>query len=269
MASLIFPSDLLVIIRFSNSLPDLPLNVSSPESTTPITLYTMIRPHLPPSIAASSLRLIYSGALLGPSIPLRKSLNLSSTGKSPAQLYLHCSISIDNQLSAAQLEAETKAAHSISKDGIERNVESQGIVPAAATTVHPAPQGFDRLLSAGLSAAEVASLRSQFLAVQAYTHTPDTMPSSAEMRVLEERWLDAGSTLNGGNGNAGTGGDDEGEGELGDILWGNLIGFFWAVGAVLWLVREEGVWSKRRQIGVVTGVLANIAVCLCTGGIQG
>lgn len=95
------------------------------------------------------------------------------------------------------------------------------------------------------------------------------MPSSAEMRVLEERWLDAGSTLNGGNGNAGTGGDDEGEGELGDILWGNLIGFFWAVGAVLWLVREEGVWSKRRQIGVVTGVLANIAVCLCTGGIQG
>ena len=131
----------------------------------------------------------------------------------------------------------------------------------------PPPQGFDRLLSAGLSAAEVASLRSQFLAVQAHTHTPDTMPSASEMRLLEERWLDAGTPLNGGIGGSGGGTDDEGGGGLEDTLWGNVMGFFWAVGAIVWLVREEGVWSKRRQVGVVTGVLVNIAFCLLRVGV--
>jgi len=128
--------------------------------------------------------------------------------------------------------------------------------------VQPAPQGFDRLLSAGLSVAEVTSLRSQFLAVQAHTHTPDTMPSPIEMRQLEERWLDAGTPQNGGASGAGAGGDDEAGGGLEDMLWGNIMGFFWAVGAIVWLVREEGVWSKRRQVGVVTGVLVNIAFCI-------
>lgn len=128
--------------------------------------------------------------------------------------------------------------------------------------------GFDRLLTAGLSPAEVASLRSQFLAVQAHTHTPDTMPSGAEMRVLEERWLEAGTPANGGGGGAGGGGmDDEGGGGLEDMLWGNVMGFFWAVGAIVWLVREEGVWSKRRQVGVVTGVLVNIAFCMLRVGV--
>ena len=87
------------------------------------------------------------------------------------------------------------------------------------------------------------------------------------MRRLEERWLDSGD----GSGDEpviGAGGD-EAEGEWEDILWGSMIGFFWAVGAILWLVREEGVWSKRRRYGVVTGVLANIGICLFTGGLRG
>ena len=55
--------------------------------------------------------------------------------------------------------------------------------------------------------------------------------------------------------------DDEegGAGGLDDILWGNVMGFFWPVGAVVWGFREEGVWSKRRQIAVLTGVLVNLA----------
>lgn len=53
--------------------------------------------------------------------------------------------------------------------------------------------------------------------------------------------------------------DDDGRGALEDMLWGNLMGFFWPVGAAVWLTREEGVWSKRRQVAVVTGVLVNLA----------
>lgn len=87
------------------------------------------------------------------------------------------------------------------------------------------------------------------------------MPSPSEMRLLEERWLDAGTPLNGSMVGAGAA-DDEAGGGLEDMLWGNVMGFFWAIGAIVWLVREEGVWSKRRQIGVVTGVLVNIAFCV-------
>lgn len=86
------------------------------------------------------------------------------------------------------------------------------------------------------------------------------------MRLLEERWLEAGTPLNATGGAVGGGVDDEAGGGLEDMLWGNVMGFFWAVGAIVWLVREEGVWSKRRQIGVVTGVLVNIAFCILRVG---
>lgn len=90
------------------------------------------------------------------------------------------------------------------------------------------------------------------------------------MRRLEERWLDnsASPARGPGGGGAGAGemdndgddeGDDDGRGALEDMLWGNLLGFFWPVGAAVWLMREEGVWSKRRQLAVVTGVLVNLA----------
>ena len=95
------------------------------------------------------------------------------------------------------------------------------------------------------------------------------MPSPHELRLLEERWLDAGNSPTGiGDGGIGGGSGDEegGGGGLEDMLWGNVMGFFWAVGAIVWLVREEGVWSKRRQIGVVTGVLVNIAFCVLRVG---
>ena len=111
------------------------------------------------------------------------------------------------------------------------------------------------------------------------------MPTAAEMRVLEERWLDndsgsgPGPSGTGGAGDGGLGvgmgasGADDDDGTLGgssggleDMLWGNLMGFFWAVGAVVWLIREEGVWSRRRQVGVVTGVLVNMAFCFLRVG---
>lgn len=257
-------SPLNLVIRFATSIADLPLTIPNPRITTSVTLSTLIRPHLPSTLSASPLRLIYSGALLPAHTPLSTCLRLSPTGKSPAQIYIHCSISSDRQLSIAELEAESIDATALQTSTQGEETEASGVT--VETAVQPPPQGFDRLLSAGLSATEVASLRSQFLAVQAHTHTPDTMPSPAEMRLLEERWLDAGTPLNGGIGAVGAGADDEAGGGLEDMLWGNVMGFFWAIGAIVWLVREDGVWNKRRQIGVVTGVLVNIAFCVLRVG---
>lgn len=81
------------------------------------------------------------------------------------------------------------------------------------------------------------------------------------MRVLEDRWIDNTSTAGAGplEGAGGFVDEEGGAGGLDDILWGNVMGFFWPVGAVVWGFREEGVWSKRRQIAVLTGMLVNVA----------
>lgn len=262
-----------LIIRFTHSsLPDLPLSAS--PSTTPLSLlHNHIRPHLPPSLSSHPLRLISRGALLPPNNPLATSLRLppayaeeAGKGKEKAReqdpVYVHCSIG-EGTLSADALAAERAAADAATRAGLATGEEAEHGDEALRQKDRipdPPPQGFDRLLSAGLTPAEIASLRSQFLALQAHTHTPDTMPSPTSMRALEERWLDAGA---GGGGGADAGsGEEEGDGggALEDMLWGNVLGFFWAVGGAVWLMREEGVWSRRRQVAVVMGVLANMAV---------
>ncbi|KAJ5545036.1 hypothetical protein N7535_006576 [Penicillium sp. DV-2018c] len=138
------------------------------------------------------------------------------------------------------------------------------------STTTPAPRGFDRLLSAGFTAAEVTALRSQFLAVLSASRTPDTMPSGEQLRDLEDRWMDEGSNgaqVQGLGGEGGVGGADDEGGGLGsgsmgamdDMLWGAVMGFFWPVGCAMWLRREEGVWSWRKGMAVCIGVLINAA----------
>ncbi|KAI4146524.1 MAG: hypothetical protein LQ341_002053, partial [Variospora aurantia] len=203
-----------------------------------------------------------------------------------APIYIHCSVSTTQTLSSAALAAEASASASAftpapaplsSTDSPPHPSTPQDAPPSPPPppAAEEAPRGFDRLLTAGLSRAEIGSLRSQFLALTAHNHTPDTMPSPAAMRRLEERWLDNSASpapRANADGGAGTGemdnaaaaaaaddDDDNGRGALEDMLWGNLLGFFWPVGAAVWLMREEGVWSKRRQLAVVTGVLVNLA----------
>ncbi|KAL8915095.1 MAG: hypothetical protein Q9171_000398 [Xanthocarpia ochracea] len=285
------PLDL--IVRFALSIPDLYITILSPTTTTPVTLlHQHIRPHLPPVYRSSAIRLIASGALLPPSKPLSASLRLqphsalppSSKGKekqtpASAPIYIHCSITTTLTLSASALALEASSSLSTSTSPspisstpvIQKPPPPQNAIPNPNLQVHP---GFDRLLTAGLSPSEIASLRSQFLALTAHTHTPDTMPSPSAMRRLEDRWLDtsgpasSSNTANALEGASGTTGgdddddddDDDGRGALEDILWGNLMGFFWPVGAAMWLVREQGIWSKRRQVAVGTGFLVNLAI---------
>lgn len=199
------------------------------------------------------------------------------------RVYVHCSIG-DIVLSAADLSAEAAIAstflvhqqqqqHKGSTASLpaKQRIEEQDVDDMATTT--PAPRGFDRLLSAGFTPSEVAALRSQFMALQSINHTPDTMPTGAEMRELEDRWMDEGSSADGAGaglpGAVGGGGDEGGGGgggfgsssnsALDDMLWGAVMGFFWPIGCAMWLRREEGVWSWRKGLAVFVGVVVNAA----------
>jgi hypothetical protein len=306
-----------LIIRFTASIPDLPVPVLSPHTTTTLSLKQLIRPQLPPSHASSRLRLIYAGKVLGDTSPLSVSLRLppplppprggtynghipssKSKGKQPIReapapteeeiaeiqrdakkYYIHCSLG--DALSSSDLDAEATSAQA-SEIALQKQYESSQPAPSyrrsssvasngdtgrrrGSSTTTPAPQGFDRLLTSGFTAQEVASLRSHFQTNLSYTHTPDTMPSLFEMRAMEDRWLDSTATdpspaLAGGGEEAGWGaGFTVEEGGLDDMLWGYLTGFFWPLGALVWGFREEGVWPRRRQLAVVMGVVLNAA----------
>lgn len=304
--------DLLVAVRFSASIPDLPLDVPDPDTTTGAGLKQLIRAQLPPSLSSHRLRLIYAGRGLDDTTALSASLKLPPSpsrsprpaaddidkqddlsndsepqngkakakgkGKQPVRdarprLYIHCSIG-DIALSATDLAAEAGMASTML---LQRNKEleksSSSLFPSTApahpqpqhpaqSTTTPAPRGFDRLLSAGFTAAEVTALRSQFLAVQSTSRTPDTMPTGEELRELEDRWMDEGSTgVQAQAGEGGGTGDDEGgsRSAMDDMLWGAVIGFFWPVGCAMWLRREEGVWSWRKGFAVFVGVVVNAA----------
>ncbi|KAF3008783.1 hypothetical protein E8E13_010415 [Curvularia kusanoi] len=192
--------------------------------------------------------------------------------------YIHCSLG--DELTPAELDSEAtlgrntetslqseyeasqgSGSHRRSTSNTQGNSDNATQRRGSASTA-PAPQGFDRLLTSGFTAQEVASLRSHFQTNLSFTHTPDTMPSPAEMRVLEDRWLDSTAT---DPSSALTGEVDAGwgagfaveEGGLDDMLWGYMTGFFWPLGALIWGFREDGVWSRRRQLAVVMGVLIN------------
>lgn len=203
-------------------------------------------------------------------------------------VYVHCSIG-DIVLSASDLIAEKAMASTLLQQQ-QQDSDPSGAAAAAMKKGHayqeqqrekeerelesmttPAPRGFDRLLSAGFTPGEVSALRSQFLALQSVSHTPDTMPTGAELRELEDRWMDEGSAADGAGsglalgGGGGGGGEDEGgfgsssHSSLDDMLWGAVMGFFWPIGCAMWLRREEGVWSWRKGLAVFVGVAVNVA----------
>lgn len=274
------PQDLPVdlVIRFTAAIPDVVIRVPSAKLSTPLTLKQQIRAQLPASYAANRLRLISAGKVLPDTNALSKCINIppppprtkddaasskdKAKGKAPAQdtvsrVYVHCSIG--DALTPGDIASEAEAAENADKalmtdtQTATTPTSSQG---TATTSSTPAPRGFDRLLSAGFTPADVANLRAQFMAIQAHTHTPDTMPAGDELRALEERWLE-NDPANAATGGA-AGADTTEEGGLEDMLWGNVMGFFWPIAAACWLMREEGVWTRRMQISVLSGLLVNL-----------
>ncbi|OQO08489.1 hypothetical protein B0A48_06359 [Cryoendolithus antarcticus] len=284
-----------VIIRFSTSNPDLLLPISHPATTSALSLKQLIRSHVPAPAATARLRLIHAGKVVPDTEALRRSLHAritppprrgetdegsekkkgkravrddGATGEDVerARVYVHCSVG--EELSArdtaeeadgavradAKLAQDTQAG--VGDDGVTMQVvrKAERLVDNESTSTTPAPRGFDRLLTAGFTAAEVATLRSQFLSIQSHTHTPDNMPQGQELLLLEERWLETS------NAPAATGGPEaEDVGGLDDLLRGTFTGFFWPMGAMFWLAREDGVWSGRRQACTIAGFAVNVS----------
>ncbi|KIW44707.1 uncharacterized protein PV06_03159 [Exophiala oligosperma] len=297
-------NDLDLTIRFSASLADLLLTLPGSLSANTATLKQLIRSRLPNEYAKHRIRLIYAGKALVDDVPLAASLKrtvsrppsrISTPGPyddsnggaknkgklavrdqpNQARIYIHCSIG-DLVLSAAELAEEAATSQNATT---ESEAADGSAAPAASgqqhqdqqgqqTTTTPIPRGFERLLNAGFTAAEVQSLRLQFLAIQAHTHTPDTMPSPNTLRDMEDRWLDnsnaggeAGTLSDGMGGGMPT--EDDGQvGALDDMIFGTAMGFFWPIGCLMWGVREEGIWSQRRKMAVVVGFLLNVGLGL-------
>lgn len=265
-----------VTVRFTTSIPDLLLDIPTADSTSVIALKHLIRSKVEAPTSKHRYRLIHSGKLLKDDDllssvlkippPPPKSPDPKGKGKAiepaPPRVYINCSIG--DVLTSAELSAEAlAAAESANKSQKRTPSDSSNGPPAQKTTTTPSPRGFDRLLQGGFTAAEVNQLRLQFRSIQSNIHTPATMPSPSTLLRMEDAWIDD-------NGGAGAGasasaqgfdfGDDGlGGGALDDLLWGNIMGFLWPLGCVGWLIREEGVWSRRRRIAVFTGFVLSLS----------
>jgi hypothetical protein len=265
------PTPLRITVRFTTSIPDLLLDIPDPSDTTVIALKYLIRSQLEAPTSKHRFRLIHSGKLLKDDDILSSVLKIppppprapdpKGKGKAveppPPRVYINCSIG--DALSATELGAEALAATAKSKK--ERDTSSDRKDGTISQSTAPAPRGFDRLLSGGFTPAEVNQLRLQFLSIQSNIHTPDTMPSPSTLRQMEDAWIDdnAGNTGSGaGEGGFDFGDDGLGGGALDDLLWGNVMGFLWPLGCIGWIIREGGVWSRRRQIAVFTGFVLSI-----------
>lgn len=133
------------------------------------------------------------------------------------------------------------------------------------------PRGFDRLLSAGFTAAEVNQLRLQFRSIQEARHTADTLPSPDTLRGMEDAWIDnnndaAPAAMPTGGGDeaeavAAGGGEEFGiAGVLDILLKGMFIGFIWPLGAIGWLVRDEEKIPKRMRVFVYFGFVLSLLI---------
>lgn len=285
---------LLLTVRFSTSIPDLLLDVPHPSRTTIAALKHLIRSRLEQPTSQRRLRFIHSGKILAdnaivgtvlkPLPPPPKDDQADVKGKGKAvegrdaqRVYVICSIG--DLLTDAELENEKRKAEEPVPDEALTAPTSPlppGSRPSGAGGEHHdrGPRGFDRLLAAGFTAAEVNQLRLQFRSIQEARHTADTLPSPDTLRSMEDAWMDnnnagvsaaAGgpSTEDGGalDGAAGGLGDEFGlAGVLDLLLKGMFIGFVWPLGAIGWLVRDEEKIPKRMRVFVYFGFVLSLLI---------
>jgi hypothetical protein len=86
------------------------------------------------------------------------------------------------------------------------------------------------------------------------------MPSPDTLRNMEDAWIDnnAEGIPSGSNPL-----EDENSGMasvLEILLKAMMVGFFFPLGSLAWLMRQEGIWSKRWQIFVGFGVVFSLVI---------
>ncbi|ROV93013.1 hypothetical protein VPNG_09425 [Cytospora leucostoma] len=202
---------LLLTVRFSTSIPDLLLDIPHPQRTTAAALKHLIRSRLGQPNSQRRIRFIHGGKIIPDGAVLASVLKALPPPPTSAPLS-------DDQNSSGP-RGKGKGV-----DGSSRQSPNSSNNDAAA----PAPRGFDRLLTAGFTPAEVNQLRLQFRSIQEARHTADTMPSPDGLRGMEDA--------------------------------GMFIGFIWPLGAVGWLVRDEEKISKRMRVFVYFGFVLSLLI---------
>ncbi|RKU43307.1 hypothetical protein DL546_001848 [Coniochaeta pulveracea] len=277
------PPPLHLTIRFSNSLPDLSLDILRPHETTVAALKSQIRTHLSDANKNRRLRFIHGGKILPDTSVLSSVLRAPPPSSAPEddttkgkgkgkgvegrverRVYVNCSIG--DVLTPEEIEAEGKAATTRIPASSLPSPAQSSLQSRRASPPHR-PRGFDRLLDTGATQADVNHLRLQFRNIQAARHTPDTMPSPDTLRSMEDAWLESNATPGGGQtviaGEEEMMGDDQGmAGLLDTLVKAMCIGFLFPLGSVMWLIREEGMWSRRWQVFASFGFLLSFAIGL-------
>lgn len=299
---------LLLTVRFSTSIPDLLLDIPHPGRTTVAALKHLIRTRLEQPNSQRRLRFIHGGkilpdtAVLGtvlkvlppPPSAARDDHDPKGKGKGKAvegggaqRVYVNCSIG--DLLTDPELDEERRRAEEPVPEQQQNQQQPSSPYPSSRSPLLPAagqdhqqqqqrvPRGFDRLLSAGFTAAEVNQLRLQFRSIQEARHTADTLPSPDTLRGMEDAWIDnnndaAPFVAGGGAVPAGGAAGDEGEavaaggeefgvaGVLDILLKGMFIGFVWPLGAIGWLVRDEEKIPKRMRVFVYFGFVLSLLI---------
>lgn len=176
------------------------------------------------------------------------------------RIYVNCSIG--DEVTAEELDEERKGA-SLPPDA--STATTSGSTPPTST--RPRLRGFERLLQSGFTASEIATLRTQFASIHNERFAPDALPSPDTMRGLEDAWIDnnAGDVPS----NAATRAfEDEGSSMatvLDVLIRGMMIGFFFPLGSMTWLLRQDGIWSEKWQIFVGSGVVLSLTVGIVMG----
>ncbi|KAK2592615.1 hypothetical protein QQS21_009680 [Conoideocrella luteorostrata] len=259
---------LLLTIRFSTSFPDLHLDIPLPQSTTVLSLKHLLRTRLS---TPNRLRLIYQGRILPdssalstvlkpplqpPPKPDAKGKGKAIDGHVPLRIYVNCSIG--DELTPKEIADEQASALNPPED-VAPTDSSKSV-----SRMRPRPRGFDRLLQAGFTSSEISTLRTQFASIQTERFTPDAMPSPDSLRRLEDAWIDnnagelpsAASPLEDELSNMST--------VLDVLIRGMMIGFFFPLGSITWLLRQ-GLWSEKWQIFVGSGVVLSVTVGIVMG----
>ncbi|KAJ6782214.1 hypothetical protein PWT90_06720 [Aphanocladium album] len=262
------PPALLITVRFSSGLPDLDIDVPSPQSTTVLSFRHDLRKRI---ASRSRLRLIYQGRILtdasslsnvlkplpaAPPPPPPPPADAKGKGKAvdkprPIRVYLNCSIG--DELSTADLDAEEAEAAKPPEEG------GANQAPGASAWKKPRPRGFDRLLQAGFTQSEISTLRTQFASIHTERFASDAMPSPDTMRSMEDAWIDgnagelpsSASPLEDDITNMST--------VLDVMIRAMMIGFFFPLGSMTWLLRQD-VWGEKWRIFVGSGVVLSLTV---------
>ncbi|EJP68495.1 uncharacterized protein BBA_02497 [Beauveria bassiana ARSEF 2860] len=268
------PPPLLITVRFSSGLADLAIDVPTPDTTTVLAFKHNLRQRI---ASRSRLRLIYQGRILLdgaslaavlkplPAAPPAAAAAAASDPKGkavdkprPIRVYLNCSIG--DELSTAELDAEEAEAAKPPQGG--GGDQTAAAAAGSAAWKKPRPRGFDRLLQAGFTPSEIATLRTQFASIRTERFASDAMPSPDTMRGMEDAWIDgnagelpsstiAGGALDDDMANMST--------VLDVLIRAMMIGFFFPLGSMTWLLRQD-VWGEKWRIFVGSGVVLSLTV---------